>query len=57
MRIIMLTKWSPVRGQMLQAGQIVEVEPEVAADMIQRGLAQPVKLQVERAVGPAQGRP
>lgn len=51
----MLTKWSPLKGRMLQAGQIVDDVPdEVAADLIERGLARPVKAQAERAVGPGQ---
>ena len=55
MKVIMLTKWSPARGQkLLQAGQVVDVDDEVALDMIQRGIAQPARTVVERAVGPAQ---
>ena len=56
MKVIMLTKWSPARGQkLLQAGQVVDVEDEVALDMIQRGIAQAVRgPAVERAVGAAQ---
>jgi hypothetical protein len=55
MRIQMLTKWSPAKGKMLQAGQVVDDVPdEVAADLIERGLARPVKTQAERAVGPGQ---
>jgi hypothetical protein len=51
----MLTKWSPSKGRMLQAGQVVDDVPdEVAADLIERGLARPVKTQAERAVGPGQ---
>lgn len=51
---MMLTKWSPYKGKMFQAGQIVEVEPEVAADLIGRGIAKAVRLETERAVGPGQ---
>lgn len=54
MKVMMLTKWSPRRGEMLQAGQVVEVEPEIAADLVQRGIAKPVRLEAERAVGPGQ---
>ena len=54
MYVMMLTKWSPAKGKMLQAGTVVEIEPEVAADLIQRGLAKPVRLEAERAVGPGQ---
>ena len=55
MRIQMLTKWSPARGRMLQAGMIVDDIPdEVAIDLVQRGLAVPVKVQPERAVTGAQ---
>ena len=39
MRIRMLTRWSPVRGLKLAAGEVVDVEDEVAVDLIQRGLA------------------
>jgi len=55
MRIQMLTKWSPSKGRLLQAGQVVDDVPdEVAVDLIQRGLAKPVRLEAERAVGPGQ---
>jgi hypothetical protein len=55
MKLIMLTKWSPSKGRMLQAGQVVDDIPdEVAVDLIQRGLARPVKTEAERAVGPGQ---
>lgn len=51
MRVMMLTRYSPVRGQRLEPGSLVEVEDEVAVDLIQRGLAAPVKLDPpERAV-------
>lgn len=54
MRIRMLTRYSPRRGERLEAGAVVDVEPEVAADLIQRGLAAPVATEVERAVAPGQ---
>ncbi len=56
MRIQMLTKWSPSKGRMLQAGQMVDDVPdEVATDLIQRGLAKAVKgPDVERAIAPGQ---
>lgn len=54
MRIVMLTRYSPVKGQRLEPGAVVDVEDEVAVDMIQRGLAEPVTPRVERAVGPGQ---
>ena len=55
MRIQMLTKWSPAKGRMLQAGQVVDDIPdEVAVDLIQRGLARPVRTEAERAVSPGQ---
>lgn len=56
MRVMMLTRWSPAKGRMLQAGQVVEVADEVAVDLIQRGLAEPAPAPVERAVGPGQVR-
>lgn len=55
MKVIMLTKYSPARGQrLLQAGQVIDVEDDVALDLVRRGIAQPVRTAVERAVGPAQ---
>lgn len=54
MKIRMLTRYSPKRGQRLEPGAVVDVEPEVAADLIQRGLAAPVAVEVEQAVGPGQ---
>lgn len=55
MVVMMLTKYSPSKGRMLQAGQVIHDLPdEVAADLVQRGLAKAVKLEAERAVGPGQ---
>lgn len=48
MTVMMLTRWSPYKGKMFAVGQVVEVEPEVAADLIQRGIAQAVRLETER---------
>lgn len=51
MRVVMLTRYSPVKGQRLEPGSRVEVEDEVAVDLIQRGLAAPVRTDPpERAV-------
>jgi len=56
MVVMMLTKYSPSKGRMLQAGQVINDLPdEVAADLVQRGLAKPVRLEPERAVGAGQG--
>ena len=56
MVVMMLTKYSPSKGRMLQAGQVINDLPdEVAVDLVQRGLAKAVKLEPERAVGPGQG--
>lgn len=55
MKIQMLTKYSPAKGRMLQAGQVIDDLPdEVAVDLVQRGLAKVVRLETERAVGPGQ---
>lgn len=54
MYVMMLTKYSPSKGRMLQAGQVVDVPDEVAVDLVQRGMAKQVKLEAERAVGPGQ---
>jgi hypothetical protein len=55
MKIQMLTKWSPAKGRMLQVGQVVDDIPnEVAVDLIERGLAKPIKTEAEQAVGPGQ---
>lgn len=55
MKVIMLTKYSPQKGRMLQAGQVIDDLPdEVAADLVQRGLAKPVRIDAERATGHGQ---
>lgn len=56
MKVQMLTKYSPAKGRMLQAGQVIDDLPdEVAADLVQRGLALAVRGPApERAVGPGQ---
>lgn len=56
MRIVMLTKYSPAKGRMLAAGEVVDVPDEVAADLLQRGLATPARPVVEHAVAPGQER-
>lgn len=50
MQVMMLTRYSPVKGTRLERGAVVEVEDEVAVDLIQRGLAEPVAPRMERAV-------
>lgn len=54
MQIRFLTRYSPVKGQRFEAGAVVEVEAEIAADLIQRGIALPVQPPVEHAVAPGQ---
>lgn len=54
MWIAMLTRYSPAKGQRLDPGSVVEVENEIALDLIQRGIAAPVKTRAEHAVGPGQ---
>lgn len=56
MQIRFLTRYSPAKGQRIEAGTVVEIEPEVAADLIQRGIALPVLTQAEHAVAPGQGK-
>lgn len=50
MRIRLLARCPSVEGRVLDAGQIVEATAEAAADLIRRGLAKPLRLEVERAV-------
>lgn len=50
MEIKFLTRYSPVRGQRLEPGSVVDVEPEIAVDLINRGVAAPVRRQAEHAV-------
>ena len=54
MQIRILTRYSPAKGQRLEPGSVVEVESEIALDLIQRGIALPVKAQAEHAVAPGQ---
>jgi len=54
MQIRILTRYSPAKGQRLDPGSVVEVEAEIAADLIQRGIALPVQTQAEHAVAPGQ---
>lgn len=54
MMVLMLTRYSPTKGQRLERGAVVEVPDEVAVDLVGRGLAEPVRLEPERAVGPGQ---
>lgn len=55
MRVVMLTRYSPVKGQRLEPGAKVDIEDEIAVDLIQRGLAAPVKADPpERAVAAEQ---
>lgn len=54
MRVVMLTMYSPAKGQRLERGAVVDLEDKVAVDFIQRGLAEPAPVKVERAVGAAQ---
>ena len=54
MQIQILTRYSPAKGQRLDPGSVIEVESEIALDLIQRGIALPVKTQAEHAVGTGQ---
>lgn len=54
MQVKMLTRYSPVKGQKLPAGAVIEVQDEIALDLIQQRLAEPVRIEPERAVGPGQ---
>lgn len=54
MQIRFLTRYSPAKGQRFEAGAVVEVESEIALDLIQRGIALPVQTQAEHAVAPGQ---
>ncbi len=57
MRVLLLRRYSPARGQRLEAGTVVEVADEVALDLIQQGVAAPLKREPpEMAVGPGQAR-
>lgn len=55
MKVQMLVMYSPAKGKRLERGAVVDVEDEVAVDLIQRGVAQAVKASPpERAVGAEQ---
>lgn len=54
MWITMLTRYSPIKGERLEAGAVVEVADEIAVDLIQRGVAAPVRSKVKHAVAPGQ---
>lgn len=50
MKIRILRRLSLVKGQRLEAGEETEIGEEIAIDLIQRGLAEPVRSEPERAV-------
>jgi hypothetical protein len=50
MRIRITQRLSLVKGKRLEPGDVVDVGEEIAVDLIERGLAEPVKAQPERAV-------
>ena len=54
MQIRFLTRYSPAKGQRFEAGAEIEVDSEIALDMIQRGIAAPVPTKAEHAVAPGQ---
>ena len=54
MQIRILTRYSPAKGTRLDPGSVVEVESEIALDLIKRGIAAPVKTKAEHAVAPGQ---
>jgi hypothetical protein len=56
MRIRMLVRLSLIRGKRLEPGEEIDVGEEIAVDLIQRRLAEPVPTHVEHAVGPGQER-
>lgn len=51
MKIMMLTRWSPGRGQVLDPGQVVEVPDEIGLDFVQRGIAEVVPEVSAESVG------
>jgi hypothetical protein len=55
MLILFKTWYSPIKGQRMEPGSVVDVANEIALDLIQRGIATPVRIQAEHAVGPGQG--
>lgn len=54
MRVRIVRRLSLVKGQKLQPGEVVDVGDEIALDLIQQGLAEPVRTDVERAVAAGQ---
>lgn len=54
MQIRILTRYSPAKGQRLDPGSVVEVDNEIALDLIQRGIAAPVPTKAKHAVAPGQ---
>ena len=54
MQIFFLTRYSPAKGQRFEPGTIVDVDNEIALDMIRRGIAKAVRIEAEHAVAPGQ---
>lgn len=54
MQIRFLTRYSPVKGQRFEVGAVVDIEDEIAVDLINRNIATPVRTQAEHAVAPGQ---
>lgn len=50
MRIRITQRLSLVKGKRLKPGEVVDVSDEIAVDLIERGLAEPIKAEPERAV-------
>lgn len=50
MRIRILQRLSLIKGRRLEPGEETEVGDEIALDLIERGLAEPVRQEPERAV-------
>lgn len=43
MKIMMLTRYSPGKGRVLDPGQVIDVPDEVGLDMVRRGIAEVVE--------------
>ena len=54
MQIMFITRYSPAKGQRFEPGTIVDVDNEIALDMIRRGIAKAVRIEAEHAVAPGQ---
>ena len=54
MQIRFLTRYSPSKGQRFEAGTVVDIDDEIAVDLINRNIATPVRSQTEHAVAPGQ---